>query len=93
MQSLFFRDPVHFLRQRKRIDAVNHFEQRQGVPDLVFLEMSDEMPAQIRRQLRNFGAGFLNAAFAEQSLPGFNRLAHFLGWMRLRDRDQLNVIN
>src|SRR5262249_33875156 len=31
--------------------------------------------------------------FTEQSLPGFNHLSHFVGGMRLRDRDQLNVIS
>jgi hypothetical protein len=34
----------------------------------------------------------LHAAFTEESLPSFNRLAHFLSRMRLGDRDQLNVI-
>src|SRR5215469_3499812 len=55
--------------------------------------MTDKMPADVRWQLRNFCARFLNAAFTEQSLPGFNRLSHFVGGMRLRDRDQLNVIS
>src|SRR5215470_13016865 len=54
--------------------------------------MTDKMPADLRRQLRNFCARFLNAAFTEQNLPGFNRLSHFVGGMRLRDRDQLNFI-
>ena len=38
-------------------------------------------------------ARFLNATFTEQNLSGFNRLSHFVGGMRLRDRDQLNVIS
>ena len=37
-------DPVHFLCQCKRIDSVKKFEQWQCLPDLVFLEMSYEMP-------------------------------------------------
>ena len=55
--------------------------------------MPDKMPVDVRRQLRNLGARFLNAAFTEQSLPGFDRLLHFLSWMRLGDGDQLNVIS
>src|SRR2546422_10439090 len=54
--------------------------------------MSDEMPPQIRRQLREFNSRFLNTTLAEQSLPSFNRLAHFVGWMCLRDPDELNLV-
>src|SRR5437016_1308303 len=60
------------------------------MPDFVLLKMSNEMPAQIRRQLRDFRSRFLNTTLAEQSLPSLDRLAHFVGWMCLRDRDELN---
>src|SRR5438309_5201411 len=93
MRSFFFRDPVHVLCERKRINTVNQFEQRQRMPDLIFLEMTDEMPAQVRRQLWNLYSRFLHATFAEQGLPGFIRLPHLLGWMRLRNRNKFDVIN
>jgi len=63
---------------------------RQRVPDFVLLKMSYEMPAQIRRQLRNFRPRFLNTTLAEQSLPSLDRLTHFLGGMRLSYCDQLD---
>jgi hypothetical protein len=90
MQSFLLRNSVYLFRERERINAMDHFEQRQRVPDFVFLEMPHEMPPQIRRQVRNFGSCFLDAAFTEQSLPSLNRLAHFLGWMSFRDRDKLD---
>ena len=93
MHPLLFCDAVYVLRETERIDAVNHFKQWQCMPDFVLLKMSYEMPAQIRGQLGNFRSRFLNAAFTEESLPGFNCLAHFLSRMRLGDRDQLNVIS
>src|SRR5437762_13320952 len=60
------------------------------MPDFVLLKMSYEMPAQIRRQLRNFRPRFLNTTLAEQSLPSLDRLAHFFGRMRLSYCDQLD---
>jgi len=91
MQSFLLCDSVYLLRERERINAMDHFEQRQRLPDFVFLKMPHEMPPQIRRQLRNFGSCFLDAAFTEQSLPSLNRLAHFLRWMRFRDREKLDL--
>jgi hypothetical protein len=93
MHPLLFCDAVYVLRETERIDAVNHFKQWQCVPDFVLLKMSYEMPAQIRGQLGNFRSGFLNTTFTEETLPGFNRLAHFLSRMRFGDRNQFNVIS
>ena len=93
MHSFFIRDPVHVLRQRQRIDAVKKLKERQRVPDFVFLQMSDKMPANTRRQFRNFYSCFLNAAFAKQCLTDFDRLAHFLSGMSLRNCNQLDVIS
>src|SRR6267143_1791815 len=61
------------------------------MPDFVLLKMSNEMPAQIRRQFRDFRSRFLNTTLAEQSLPSLDRLAYFLSRMRLCDGDKLNA--
>src|SRR5207248_5565060 len=61
------------------------------MPDLVFLEMANEVPTQVRRQQRNFCTCLLHPTFTEQILSGFNRLAHFLGRVCLRNRDELDV--
>src|SRR6266702_493468 len=47
MQSFLFRDSVDVLRKLDRIDAVNHFEQRQRMTNFVFLKMTNEVPAQV----------------------------------------------
>ena len=93
MQPFFVRHPVYVLRKAQRIDAMNHFKQRQCMANFVFLKMPHEMPSQIRGQLRNFCARFLDPAFAEQSLPRFNRLARFLGWVCLRYGDELDIFH
>ena len=90
MKSFLFRNAVHVLRERERIDAVNHLKQRQRVPDLIFLEMTNEMPSQIRRQLRNFYSRFLNTTFAKYTLSRLDRFSHPLGIVRLGDRDQFD---
>src|SRR5215472_16000620 len=61
--------------------------------DLVLLKMSHKVPTHAGRQLGNFSSRFLNTTLTEQSLPGLNRLAHFLRWVRLRDRHQLDVVS
>ena len=53
MQPFFFGNAIDLLRERERIHAVNQFEQRQCMPDFVFLEVPDEMPAQVGRQFRD----------------------------------------
>src|SRR5438477_7540126 len=63
------------------------------MPDLVFLEMANEVPAQVRWQQRNFCTCLLHPTFTEQILSGFNRLAHFLGRVCLRNRDELDVFH
>src|ERR1700730_9704161 len=45
MQSVFFGDSVYVLRERERIDAVDQFERRQRMANFIFLEVSNEMPA------------------------------------------------
>ena len=47
MQTVFFGDAVDVLRERERIDAVSQFKQRERMPNLIFLEMPNEMPAQV----------------------------------------------
>ena len=79
MKSIFLRDAIDLAREIERIDAVEKFEERQRVTNFVFLEMPHEMPAQVRRQLRNLGARFLHAAFTENLLPAFMSRAHFFG--------------
>src|SRR5205823_5767417 len=54
--------------------------------------MTDEMPAQGRREKRNFRTCFLDTAFAEQNLPGFINRMHLLGVVGLGNRDELDFI-
>src|SRR5436309_6073526 len=54
--------------------------------------MTDEMPAQARREQRNFRTCFLDTAFAEQNLPGFVNRMHLLGVVGLGNRDELDFI-
>src|SRR5262249_34656787 len=56
-----------------------------------FFEMSDEMPAHIRWQLRNFHPGFLDLAFTKQFLSRFNCFADFRCVMCLRNRDKIDI--
>src|ERR1044072_1331391 len=93
MFPLFGCDAVHFLRQRERIDSVKKIEQWQGFPDFIFLELSYEMPAQVRWQLWNFRASFRDPALAEKCLAGLDCLAYLLGWVRFRDRHEFNFIS
>src|ERR1700731_2441583 len=66
MHPLLFRDSVHLAGEIDIVDAVKEFEQWKGVTDFVLLQMSDEMPAQTGRQLRNLSARFLHFAFPKQ---------------------------
>jgi hypothetical protein len=50
------------------------------------------MPAQVRRQLRNLRSRFLDAALTEELLSGVRCFANALGWMRLRDRHEFNIL-
>lgn len=90
--SVLLRDPFQILSESKRVDPVKQLEQRQGVTDFVLLEVTDEMPAQPRREKRNLGARFLHPIFAEKRLPGVDRRLDFLRRLRLRDRDQLDLV-
>jgi hypothetical protein len=71
---------------------VNHFEQRERVPNFVFLEMSNEMPSQVRGKFRNLSACFLHAAFTEQSVSSFNHLLHPFCVVGFRNRYKVNLI-
>src|SRR5436305_13851842 len=61
--------------------------------NFVLLQMSDEMPAQVRWKFRNFYSGFLHSTFAKQFLIGVDCLSHFRRFMRLRNRDEFNIVN
>jgi hypothetical protein len=92
MRSFFFRDPIHLPRKIGIVDAVEELEERERVPDLVLLEMTDEVPAQVYRQFRNFDARFLHSAFAEQRLASVISGAHLFGVVRFRDRYKFDLI-
>ena len=91
-QTIFLGDAVHIFRERERIDTVKEFEERQRVAHLVFLQTPDEMPAQRRRQQRNFCARLLHFALPKNFLTGIESGPHFFGLVRFRDRNQLNFI-
>src|SRR6266550_510221 len=92
MHSVFIRDPVHLLRERERIDAVKKLEERQRMPDFVFLQMANKVPAQARREQRDLGARLLHAAFAKQSLTSFIYRPHFLRVVRFGNRHELDIV-
>ena len=54
--------------------------------------MSDEMPTQIRRQLRDLSSRFLNTALAEQVCPASIASRTFVGGMCFGNCNQLDVI-
>ena len=93
MHSFIGCDPVHLLRQCKRINTVKKFEQRKRVTNFVLLQMTNEMPPQVRWKFRNLSARLLHAAFAEQRVPRFNGFAHFLRRVRLGNRDEFDFID
>src|SRR5438045_1965387 len=74
------------------MDAVERFEERQGVPDLIALQSTDEMPARRRRKQRDFRARFLDAALAEELLTGIERGPDLFGVVGFGNRDQLDVV-
>ena len=92
IHSVLVRDPMQIFGERERIDAVKQLKKRKRMADLVLLEVSDEMPAQARRQEGNFGARLLHPAFAEEHLAGCGCGLHFLGRVGFRDRDQFDVV-
>jgi hypothetical protein len=92
MRSFFFRDPIYLPRKIDIVDAVEELEERERVPDLVLLEMTDEVPAQVYRQFRNLDARFLHPAFAKQRLASVISGAHLFGVVRFRDRHELDLI-
>src|SRR5437879_8184520 len=47
MQAVFFGAAVDVFRERERLDAVSQFKQRERMPNFIFLEMPNEMPAQV----------------------------------------------
>lgn len=63
------RDPVNFLRSLQGINAMEEFEKRKGLPDLVFLEVANELPAAPGGEAWNFRFCFLNPAFAKKQKP------------------------
>ena len=85
MQARFVCDSTDILGQGQGINAVEKLKKRQGMANLVLLEMSHEMPAQGGRQLRDFDAGLLHTALAENILPGLMRFAHAFRRMRFGD--------
>ena len=64
---------VDFVQQLHRIDGVNAFRQFNRLFRLVRLKMSDQMPDDVRRSVRNFGFELLNPVFSEFKLPRFMR--------------------
>jgi len=56
---------------------VKQLEERKGMADLVFLEVPDEMPAQARRQQRDFDSRFLDPALAKSSWPASTAVCTF----------------
>ncbi len=89
----FLGDSIYVLGQGQRIYAMEKLEQRKGVPDLVLLQVSDEMPTQAGRKFGDLGACFLDLTFAEENLPGRRRRPHTLGWMRFGHGDQSDFLH
>lgn len=58
----------------------------------VGLQVSDEVPFDVLRHLRNLGKEFLHAAFAEDALPGIVGASQALDGMEFADGDQCDVL-
>ena len=92
MHSFLFCHSIQVARKLERVDPVEKLKERQCVSNLVLLQMANEMPAQTRRQFRNFCPRFLHATFSEQCLAHIMSSADFLRVVRLGDRDELDII-
>ncbi len=61
---------VHRTQKTLRINRLHHIGIRQNHLDLVGLQMADEMPADVGRQLRSLLMQLLRTVLAEQALAG-----------------------
>ena len=64
---------IDFLGERETIDAFDHAEKMNGVAGFVGLKMTDHVPAEAAGAKWDFGFGFLDFVFAEESLAGIGR--------------------
>lgn len=87
MQAGFFRDAIDVFGQREGVDTMKKLKEREGVSNLVLLQVSDKVPSQSRGQLGDLGSRFLDAAFTEKILARLESFPHAFGGMSFRNRD------
>jgi DNA-binding transcriptional LysR family regulator len=74
-QTELLRYPVHFFCCLQGIHTVKQLEKGERLTYLVFLQVSDEMPAATCWEQRYFGLGFLNSALTEKAHTVCDRFA------------------
>ena len=68
---------------------MEQFKKRQGLSDLVFLEVANEMPAAPRGEMWNFRFCLLNPTFSKKENPVIYRFKQGFGRVCFRHRNKL----
>ena len=76
----FFLDEA---QQFHTVHALNHTDVRHDGAHFVLLQVSDEVPADVLRQLRSLGYKFLGAVLSEKALARLVGLGEFLDGVEL----------
>ena len=87
-QLEIFRNAIHPLGKRKRIDAVNHRTEGQNFSHLVLLQGANEMPFEMVGKSGYFLKNLLHLVFSENDLPGCRRFRDPIRGPGLADRDK-----
>ncbi len=86
------RAPVALAGQLQTIDGLDDVEERESIPDLVGLQVADEMPGHRAPERRHLVLRLLHAVFAERTDAGRHRLPNPLHVHRLGDGDEEHVL-
>jgi hypothetical protein len=70
---------------------VNHLKEWQCLPDLVRLEVPDQMPPQLCRQVRNLRLRLLHSVLTKEQLTRVDSLSDYLRRMSFTDGYQFNT--
>src|SRR5262249_39039418 len=83
---------IHPLEQKSAVDGVNDVKLGRGLPGLVRLQMSDEVPSERQvRQILTFLLSFLELVFAEVDLAIPGDRANGVRSVRFRDGDEVDL--
>ncbi len=75
-------------KEFQAVDRMDHMNERRNEFYLIGLQMSDEMPFHILRQLPPFGGHFLGFILTEDLMPGIVGFENKFGWMGFGHGDQ-----